>query len=93
MPTQITQIDHPEKNLTVFKVEGDMLRDDAELIGRIASSRSGETGHDISIDLSDLSLMDSDAASILRRVSERNGFAIEGVEIFLQAAVDMAERI
>ncbi len=93
MPTQITQIDHPEKNLTVLKVQGDLLSDDARVIGQIASSTSDETGHDVSIDLSDLSFMDSEAASILRRITEINGFAIVGVEIFLQSAVDMAERI
>jgi anti-anti-sigma factor len=92
MATQITQIDHPEKNLTVLRVEGDMLSDDARLIEKIANCASDDTGHDIMIDLADLSFMDSDAASVLRKLTERTGFAIAGIEIFLQAAVDMAER-
>jgi anti-anti-sigma regulatory factor len=92
MATQITQIDHPEKNLTVLRVEGDMLSDDAQLIGKIASCATDETGHDITIDLADLSFMDSEAASVLRKLSENGIVAIDGVEIFLQAAVDMAER-
>ena len=92
MPTQITQIDHPEKSLTVLRVEGDMLSDDAHLIAKIASCASDQTGHNITIDLADLSFMDSEAASVLRRLTEQTGFAIDGVEIFLQAAIDMAER-
>ncbi len=92
MATQITQIDQPEHNRTTLRVEGDMLKDDARLIEKIASCTSTETGHDITIDLADLDFMDSEAASILRQMQELNGFEIEGVEIFLQSAVDMAER-
>ena len=92
MATQITQIDHPERNRTILRVEGDMLCDDARLIEKIAHCASTETGHQITIDLADLDYMDSEAASVLRQMMERNGFEIEGVEIFLQSAVDMAER-
>ncbi len=92
MATQITQTDHPETNRTVLRVEGDMLRDDAILIEKIANCASSETGHRITIDLADLDYMDSDAASVLRKLKDNNGFDIEGVEIFLQSAIDMAER-
>ena len=92
MATQITQIDQPERNRTVLRVEGDMLSDDARLIEKIADCTALETGHSISIDLADLSFMDSDAASVLRKMTERNGVEIEGIEMFLQSAVDMAER-
>ena len=92
MPTQITQIDQPEKLRTVLRVEGDMLSEDARLIARIAGDMADETGHSISIDLSDLSYMDSEAASVLRQITDRNGIEIEGIEFFLQSAVDMAER-
>lgn len=92
MATQITQIDYPERNQTVLRVEGDMLSDDALLIEKIASYASSETGHRITIDLADLDYMDSEAASVLRQVMDKNGFDIQGVETFLQSAVDMAER-
>ena len=92
MPTQITQIDQPEKLRTVLRVEGDMLNEDARLIERIAHCMAEETGHSISVDLSDLSYMDSEAASVLRQMTDRSGIEIEGVEFFLQSAVDMAER-
>ncbi len=92
MPTQITQIDHPEQKRTVLRVDGDMLREDARVIEKIAACVASETGHRISIDLADLAFMDSEAASVLRQLQERNGFDIEGIEIFLQSAIDMAER-
>ena len=92
MATQITQIDQPERNRIILRVEGDMLSEDARLIEKIADCMAIETGQSISIDLADLSFMDGDAASVLRKMTERNGVEIEGVELFLQSAVDMAER-
>ena len=92
MATQITQRDNSEEGVTTLQVEGDMLLDDALLIQRIADSVIAETAHKVVIDLADLDFMDSDAAAILRQLTKNSGVVIEGVEIFLQSAVDMAER-
>jgi len=92
MATQITQIELPDRRKTILRVEGDMLRDDAILLEKIATSINGESGNEVVIDLADLDFLDSDAASILKRLEDTDGFEIEGVEIFLQSAVDMAER-
>jgi anti-anti-sigma regulatory factor len=92
MATQITQIELPDRRKTILRVEGDMLRDDAILLEKIATSINGESGNEVVIDLADLDFLDSDAASILKRLEDIDGFEIEGVEIFLQSAVDMAER-
>lgn len=69
-----------------------MLGADASLVEKIAAEARAETGHRIVIDLADLDLLDSEAASVLRRLADREGFSIDGGEIFLQSAVDMAER-
>jgi len=92
MATQITQRDNSEEGVSTLQVEGDMLLDDALLIQRIADSVIAETAHKVVIDLADLDFMDSDAAAILRHLTKNSGVVIEGVEIFLQSAVDMAER-
>ena len=92
MATQITQIDLPDRRRTILRVEGEMLYDDAMLLEKVASCISGESDNRIVIDLADLDFLDSDAASVLKRLEDINGFEIEGVEIFLQSAVDMAER-
>jgi len=92
MATQITQIELPDRRKTILRVEGDMLRDDAILLEKIATSINGESGNEVVIDLADLDFLDSDAASVLKRLEDTDGFEIEGVEIFLQSAVDMAER-
>ena len=92
MATQITQIDLADERRTVLRVEGEMLLDDAILLEKIATSINEKNRNLIRIDLADLDLIDSEAASILKRLSDRDGFEIVGAEIFLQSAVDMAER-
>lgn len=93
MATQITQIDLPDKRRTILRVEGDMLHEDAVVLEKLATCITGESGNKIVIDLADLDFLDSEAASILKRLEDNHGCEIEGVEIFLQSAVDMAERV
>lgn len=91
MATQITQVDLADRKRTILRVEGEMMQDDAILIEKIAACIRTETSNSIVIDLADLDLIDSEAASILKRLEDDGGVEIEGVEIFLQSAVDMAE--
>lgn len=92
MPTQITQIDLSDERKTVLRVEGDMLVDDAVLVKKIATSINEKNGNRVVIDLADLDFIDSEAASVLKGLDDLDNFEIEGAEIFLQSAVNMAER-
>lgn len=91
MPTQINQTRDSGRGVTMLRVDGDMLRDDAILIERIAADIRNETGDEVILDLADLDLIDSEAAPILRRMAELDGFSIEGMEIFLQSVVNNVE--
>ena len=90
MPTQITQRESDGR--TYLQVEGEMLLDDATLVERIASEIHADSGNHVTVDLADLDFLDSDSASILKRLDAKNGISIEGLDIFLQAAIDSAER-
>ena len=92
MPTNINQIEHAEVRTTMLRVDGEMFCEDAALLERIAREIRFDSGYKIIIDLADLDFLDSDAAPILRRLGELDGFAIEGMEIFLQSAINNAER-
>lgn len=92
MPTQINQIDDHVRRITIFRVEGDLLREDANLLGRIALDRQEATGNSITIDLADLDFLDSESAPILKRFEDELGFEIIGTEIFLQTLVNEAEK-
>ena len=92
MPTNITQVDDDENGATILRVEGDMLLPDAELIEKIAHQLRGASGNAVTIDLADLDFLDSDSASVLKRLEGERGFEIVGMEIFLQTAVNQAEK-
>jgi anti-anti-sigma factor len=91
MATQITQTTNSDGS-TVLRVEGDMLLDDAVLLERLVHSGEHGEGGNILIDLADLDFIDSDAASVLKRLRDEHSVQIEGVEIFLQSAINSVER-
>lgn len=92
MPTNIIQTVDEATNRIILRVEGDMLLEDALLLEKIAVEMSGDDAGQLTIDLADLDFLDSESASVLRRLARENGFKIEGMEIFLQSAIDSAER-
>ncbi|MCC6330015.1 MAG: hypothetical protein IT174_15990 [Acidobacteria bacterium] len=92
MPTHITQIDDTERRRTVLRVEGEMMLDDALLLERIASDIQIDLDTCVTIDLADLDFLDSESATVLRRLDSRTGFRIEGIETFLQTAINSAEK-
>lgn len=90
MPTQITQQESDGR--VVLRVEGELLLDDAILLERITSEIQAETEKLIMIDLADLAFLDSESAAVLKRLAGDPAIELQGLEIFLQSAVDQAER-
>ncbi len=92
MPTNITQIFDDDHDRFILRVSGEMNGDDAILIERLC--RDLYLAHDkpISIDLADLDLLDSEAASILRSLAAKPKHELLGLEIFLQKTVNEVER-
>ena len=92
MPTHIHQVRDDERGLNILRIDGDMLLDDALLVERIARSLHQESDEPVLVDLADLDYIDSDAASVLRKLSSDDGFELVGIEIFLQTVVNHVER-
>ena len=92
MPTHITQIDGENNLRTRLLVKGEMFGDDALNIERIARLVAADGDREITLDLADLDFLDSDSAPILKRLEREGLFRIEGIEIFLQHAINDAER-
>lgn len=92
MPTSIQQIEDGERGKTVLRVAGEMMIEDALLLEKIAVEMRGQSGGDLSVDLSDLHFLDSESAPVLKRMAEEHGFEIEGLMIFLQRAVEENEK-
>jgi anti-anti-sigma regulatory factor len=92
MPTNIIQTVNDEDGSVTLRVEGDMMLEDAEVLEKIALGMRGDNFREVVIDLADLDFLDSESAPILKRLAKEHGFRIEGIEIFLQSAIDTAER-
>ncbi len=92
MPTNIQQIEDIERGRTILRVEGEMTQMDAELLEKIALEMREETAKNLTIDLADLHFLDSDGATVLKRMVDEHGFEIEGLMMFLQRAVEESER-
>ena len=92
MPTQITQIEDTERGKMILRVEGEMMREDAVLLERIALDMREQTGMNLTLDFADLDFMDSESAPVLKRLEREHGFEIEGIEIFLQTVINETEK-
>jgi anti-anti-sigma regulatory factor len=91
MPTSITQIEDTERDKMMLHVAGEMFKSDAVLLEKIALEMREEIGKNLTLDLADLDLIDSESAPILLRLQKEHGFEIEGMQIFLQKVVDETE--
>lgn len=93
MATNITQIDDNERNRMILRIDGTMTVDDAILVERIAKNLHASREKKVTIDLADLDFLDSESAPILKRLENTDGFELEGTELFLQTAINDAERV
>ena len=92
MATKITQLEDVERGKTILRVEGSMKYDDAVLLEKIALEIQAAGTKIVALDLSDLNFLDSESASVLRRMKTAHNFEIEGIEFFLQAMINETER-
>ena len=92
MPTQITQIDDAGGARTTLRVAGSLTLADAELLARICASMREQHATEITLDLSDLSFLDSESAAVLARLKRQHDVALDGVHLFVQQVIDQAEQ-
>jgi anti-anti-sigma regulatory factor len=88
MPTTIKQIEDKERGKMLLRVEGELFLEDALLLEKIALQMREELGQNLTLDLADLDLLDSESAPILKRLERQHGFELEGMEIFLQKTIE-----
>ena len=91
MPTRITQIDEPGGDATRLRVEGSLYLTDAELLESVCRDIQQSSGCSITLDLADLSFLDSDGATVLSRLRRERGVRLEGLHLFIQKVIDIAE--
>ncbi len=69
-----------------------MYLEDAQLLERLVRDARSSGESSVTIDLADLSFLDSESAAVLRRMESEGLVDIQGIEFFLQSAIDIAER-
>jgi len=91
MPTTITQLEDTERNKIVLRVEGELMFDDAVLLEKIALDLREQNNRNLTLDLADLDFMDSESAPVIKRLEQKHGFEVEGLQFFLQKIIDENE--
>jgi anti-anti-sigma regulatory factor len=90
MPTRITQVGDQAGATRRLKVEGTLTLADAELLEGICNELCEQSGSCISVDLADITFLDSESASVLCRLKGR-GISLEGLDLFVRKVVELAE--
>src|ERR1700730_3520937 len=72
-------------------VEGTLYKRDAELLERICRDLASQTKKGITLELSNLSFLDSDSAAVLCSLKRELGVSLEGLHLFIEKVVELAE--
>ncbi|HEX6728672.1 MAG TPA: STAS domain-containing protein [Pyrinomonadaceae bacterium] len=75
----------------LLKVEGSLYLQDAELLEKICRDIGVQSGRHITLDLADISFLDSDSASVLCRLKHEQGVSLEGLHLFIAKVIELSE--
>src|SRR5215475_7891047 len=76
---------------TMLKVEGSLYLEDAELLERVCRDIQQQTRQPVTLDLADLSFLDSDSASVLCRLKREQNVTLEGLHLFIAKVIELTE--
>ncbi len=75
----------------VFKVEGTLHLEDAELLEKICRDVSDQTKRPVTLELDGLSYLDSDSAAVLCRMKREQNVSLKGLHLFIEKVVELTE--
>ena len=76
---------------TVFKVEGTLHLQDAELLEKICRDVGNQTKRPVTLELDGLSYLDSDSAAVLCRMKREQNVSLKGLHLFIEKLVELTE--
>ena len=77
---------------TVFKVEGTLHLQDAELLERLCRDASDQTKQPVTVELDGLSYLDSESAAVLCRMKREQNVCLKGLHLFIEKVVELTEK-
>ena len=89
MTTRITKLESSETKITL-RVEGSLHTEDAAVLESTFAKLRAQNGHQIEIDLSDITFIDSDSAAVLCRL-QALGAELVGLHFFAQKLIEIAQ--
>ncbi|HWS56761.1 MAG TPA: STAS domain-containing protein [Pyrinomonadaceae bacterium] len=93
MPTRITQLGDERQGGVVLRVEGKLVREDAELLERVCADITRQQPDSrVTLDLADLTFLDSESAAVLCRMRRQQNVVLDGLQFFVQRVVELADR-
>jgi anti-anti-sigma regulatory factor len=92
MTVRISQINEQQSGRTILRVEGALHIKDAELLERLCCSLHKHAERSLIIDLSCITFLDSDSASVLCRLKAQKGIAFAGVHLFTRQMIESQEK-
>lgn len=93
MTTRITQLGGcAAEGRALIRVEGSLERADADLLEKICADLKAQSGKRVTVDLSDISFLDDESASVLARMRREQEVNLEGAHFFVQQIIEIAER-
>ena len=93
MTTRITQLEgRVAGGRALLRVEGSLELADAKLLEQVCTDLRAQTGAGVTVDLADISFLDSESASVLARLRREQEVNLEGVHFFIQQVIEIAER-
>lgn len=93
MTTRITQLEGcAAEGRALLRVEGSLERADAELLEKICVDLKAQSGMKVTVNLSDISFLDGESASVLARLRREQEVTLEGAHFFVRQIIEIAER-
>lgn len=93
MTTRITQLEgRVAGGRALLRVEGTLSLAEAKLLEHVCSDLKAQTGANVTLDLTDISFLDSESAAVLARLRREQEVSLEGVHFFVQQVISIAER-
>ena len=92
MTTRITQIEEQEGGDAILRVEGWLSLEDAKLLEKVCHDLRERNGGGVRVDLSGLSFLEEESASLLCRLKGLPGVELEGARLFVRQVIEQAER-
>jgi anti-anti-sigma factor len=92
MTIRVSEVTTSKGERTTLRVEGALSLEDAELIEKICRGLRRRSGTEITLDLADLSFLDSEGARLLCRIKAEQDLSFTGLNLFIQGVIEMADR-